>query len=81
VYAYGTERSAKNAAAYRLGMTMTEWACRSLLGLGQTEHLELGGPVPALRNTFKDPKEKLPDLWGQHQAENLYWLIEARGAA
>ncbi|WP_205315836.1 hypothetical protein [Nonomuraea lactucae] len=35
-YAYGTERSAKNAAAYRLGMTMTEWACRSLLGLGQS---------------------------------------------
>ncbi|MEV4751670.1 hypothetical protein AB0K21_35390 [Streptosporangium sp. NPDC049248] len=79
VYAYGTERSAKNAAAYRLGMTMTEWACRSLLGLGQTEHLELGGPIPALINTFKDPKEKLPDLWGQHQAEDSYWLIEAKG--
>ncbi|MER5427214.1 hypothetical protein [Streptosporangium roseum] len=79
VYAYGTERSAKNAAAYRLGMTMTEWACRSLLGLGQTEHLELGGPIPALINTFKDPKEKLPDLWGQHQAEGRYWLIEAKG--
>jgi hypothetical protein len=30
------------------GMKMTEWACRSLLGLGQTEHLELGGPVPVL---------------------------------
>ncbi|MCA2182150.1 hypothetical protein LDL08_38920 [Nonomuraea glycinis] len=79
VYAYGTERSAKNAASYRLGMTMTEWACRSLLGLGQTEHLELGGPIPALLDTFRDPKEKLPDLWGQHQAEDLYWLIEAKG--
>ncbi|MBB4919167.1 gamma-glutamyltransferase [Streptosporangium saharense] len=79
VYAYGTERSAKNAAAYRLGMTMTEWACRSLLGLGQTEHLELGGPIFALRNAFKDPQNKLPDLWGQHQAEDLYWLIEAKG--
>ncbi|WP_433433083.1 hypothetical protein [Nonomuraea sp. CA-141351] len=79
VYAFGTERSAKNAAGYRLGMTMAEWVCRSLLGLGQTEHLELGGPISALRNTFKDPKEKLPDLWGQHQAENLYWLIEAKG--
>src|SRR5690606_22015682 len=56
VYAYGTERSAKNAAAYRLGMTMTEWACRSLLGLGQTQHLELGGPIDALSGTFKDPK-------------------------
>ncbi|MET8984865.1 hypothetical protein ABZW49_05415 [Nonomuraea wenchangensis] len=79
VYAYGAERSAKNAAGYRLGMTMAEWACRSLLGLGQTEHLELGGPIPALRDTFRDPMEKLPDLWGRHSAEGLYWLIEAKG--
>src|SRR5690606_3987802 len=79
VYAYGTERSAKNAAAYRLGMTMTEWACRSLLGLGQTQHLELGGPIDALSGTFKDPKKKLPDLWGRHEDEGLYWLIEAKG--
>lgn len=79
VYAHGTERSAKNAAGYRLGMTMTAWACRSLLGLGQTQHLELGGPVPALYDTFKDPKKKLPDLWGLHEAEELYWLIEAKG--
>ncbi|MGC5240879.1 MULTISPECIES: gamma-glutamyltransferase [Streptomyces] len=79
VYEYGTERSAQNAAAYRLGMTMTEWACRSLLGLGQTEHLELGGPIPALSETFKDPKKTLPDLWGRHEAEDRYWLIEAKG--
>ncbi|MFJ4713573.1 gamma-glutamyltransferase [Streptomyces sp. NPDC088785] len=79
VYAHGTERSAKVAAGYRLGMTMTEWACRSLLGLGQTEHLELGGPVPALFPAFKDPKKKLPDLWGHHGTEQLYWLIEAKG--
>lgn len=79
VYTHGTERSAKNAAGYRLGMTMTEWACRSLLGLGQTEHVELGGPVPALYDTFRDPKKKLPDLWGRHEAEELYWLIEAKG--
>ncbi|MFK0160868.1 gamma-glutamyltransferase [Streptomyces sp. NPDC090493] len=79
VYTHGTERSAKTAAGYRLGMTMTEWACRSLLGLGQTEHLELGGPVPVLSHAFKDPKKKLPDLWGRHEAEDLYWLIEAKG--
>ncbi|MFD8589994.1 hypothetical protein ACFV1B_10690 [Streptomyces sp. NPDC059637] len=60
-------------------MTMTEWACRSLLGLGQTEHLEFGGPIPALSETFKDPKKKLPDLWGRHEAEEMYWLIEAKG--
>ncbi|MFJ8254315.1 hypothetical protein [Streptomyces sp. NPDC094466] len=81
VYEHGTERTAKNAAAYRLGMTMTEWACRSLLGLGQTEHLELGGPIPALRGTFKDPKRKLPDLWGWHKADEMYWLIEAKGGS
>lgn len=79
VYAHGAERSAKTAAGYRLGMTMAEWACRSLLGLGQTEHLELGGPIPALSDTFKDPKKKLPDLWGCHEEEKLYWLIEAKG--
>lgn len=79
VYAHGTERSAKIAAGYRLGMTMTEWACRSLLGLGQTEHLELGSPIPALLKAFKDPKKKLPDLWGHHETEQLYWLIEAKG--
>ncbi|ROP44154.1 gamma-glutamyltransferase [Streptomyces sp. PanSC9] len=79
VYAHGTERSMKNAASYRLGMTMTEWVCRSLLGLSQTEHLELGGPIPALYDTFKDPKKKLPDLWGRHETEGVYWLIEAKG--
>ncbi|SMF86325.1 hypothetical protein [Streptomyces sp. Amel2xC10] len=60
-------------------MTMTEWACRSLLGLGQTRHLELGGPIPALLEAFKDPKKNLTDLWGHHETEHLYWLIEAKG--
>lgn len=81
MYEHGTERTAQNAAAYRLGMTMTEWACRSLLSLGQTHHLELGGPIPALSNTFKDPKRTLPDLWGRHEAEEMYWLIEAKGGS
>lgn len=79
VYEHGTERTAQSAVAYRLGMTMTEWACRSLLGLGQTHHLELGGPIPALSGTFKDPMRTLPDLWGRHEAEGMYWLIEAKG--
>ncbi|NJQ03305.1 gamma-glutamyltransferase [Streptomyces sp. PLAI1-29] len=79
VYEYGTERTAKNALGYRLGMTMAEWACRSLMGLGQTWHLEDGGPHPALADTFKDPTRRLPDLWGLHEAENAYWLIEAKG--
>ncbi|MEV7556463.1 gamma-glutamyltransferase [Streptomyces sp. NPDC089795] len=79
VYRFGTERTAKGAAGYRLGMTMAEWACRSLMGLGQTEHLELGGPVPVLAGEFKKASKKLPDLWGLHETEQLYWLIEAKG--
>lgn len=79
VYQYATERTAKNAVGYRLGMTMAEWACRSLMGLGQTWHLEDGGPDPALADDFKNPARRLPDLWGLHEAENLYWLIEAKG--
>ncbi|MDT0318477.1 gamma-glutamyltransferase [Streptomyces millisiae] len=79
VYEDATERTAKNAMGYRLGMTMAEWACRALLGLAQTWHVENGGPIPALRGDFQDPKRKLPDLWGLHQAENQYWLIEAKG--
>lgn len=79
VYEHGTERSAKSMLGYRLGMTMAEWACRSLMGLGQTWHIEDGGPVPALESDFKDPVRTLPDLWGVHEAENTYWLIEAKG--
>lgn len=79
VYEYGTERSAKNALGYRLGMTMAEWATRSLMGLGQTMHIEDGGPISALRDKFRSPTAKLPDLWGLHEEENLYWMIEAKG--
>lgn len=79
VYEYGTERSAKNALGYRLGMTMAEWATRSLMGLGQTLHIEDGGPIPALRDKFVSTSAKLPDLWGLHEQENLYWMIEAKG--
>lgn len=79
VYEYGTERSAKNALGYRLGMTMAEWATRSLMGLGQTLHIEDGGSIPALRDKFRNPSAKLPDLWGLHEDENLYWMIEAKG--
>lgn len=79
VYEYATEQSARHALGYRLGMTMAEWACRSLMGLGQTWHIEDGGPDPTLEHLFKNPSLKLPDLWGRHDAENAYWLIEAKG--
>ncbi|TLQ42594.1 hypothetical protein [Streptomyces marianii] len=32
-----------------------------------------------VENDFKDPVRTLPDLWGLHDAENAYWLIEAKG--
>lgn len=79
IYEHGTERTAKSALGYRLGMTMTEWACRYLMGLGQTWHIEDGGPDPALRDLFRDPARSLPDLWGLHTGEDAYWLIEAKG--
>ncbi|HUW11561.1 MAG TPA: gamma-glutamyltransferase, partial [Anaerolineae bacterium] len=79
VYEHGTERSARHAVGYRLGMTMAEWACRSLMGLGQTWHIEDGGPDPALHHLFQNATQQLPDLWGRHEAEDLYWLIEAKG--
>ncbi|MFJ5610615.1 gamma-glutamyltransferase [Streptomyces sp. NPDC093221] len=79
VYEYATEQSARHALGYRLGMTMAEWACRSLMGLGQTRHIEDGGPDPTLEALFQNPSLKLPDLWGRHDAENAYWLIEAKG--
>ncbi|MFH9863631.1 hypothetical protein [Streptomyces sp. NPDC017202] len=40
----GTEASAFGAFGYRLGMTMAEWACRSLMGLGGTWHIENSRP-------------------------------------
>lgn len=46
VYEHGTERTAKSMLGYGLGMTMAEWVCRSLMGLGQTWHLEDGAPSP-----------------------------------
>ncbi|GAA2255036.1 hypothetical protein GCM10010232_50390 [Streptomyces amakusaensis] len=79
----GTESSAFGAFSYRLGMTMTEWACRSLMGLGQTWHIENSWPQgikdPASGvKAVKGQKNPRPDLWGKHLAESRYWLIEAK---
>ena len=40
VYQEGTEKTARALFAYRMGMTMAEWACRGLMGLGSTIHAE-----------------------------------------
>ncbi|MGW0771843.1 gamma-glutamyltransferase [Streptomyces sp. NPDC002676] len=80
----GTESSARGAFAYRMGMTMAEWACRSLMGLGQTWHIEdkwpLGITDPAQHTKpVKGQKNPRPDLWGRHEGEDRHWLIEAKG--
>ncbi|MFF7113497.1 hypothetical protein ACFY91_14485 [Streptomyces albogriseolus] len=78
LYQYGSERSAHSAFGYHLGMTMAHWLCAGMAGLGSTWHLEAGGPggLPG----FTDPAAKLPDLWGNHHAAGLPWLIEAKAA-
>ncbi|MGW6418378.1 gamma-glutamyltransferase [Streptomyces sp. NPDC055055] len=78
LYQYGSERSAHSAFGYHLGMTMAHWLCAGMAGLGSTWHLEARGPggLPG----FTDPTAKLPDLWGNHQAAGLPWLIEAKAA-
>ncbi|MFD7367144.1 hypothetical protein ACFV4I_12840 [Nocardiopsis alba] len=76
-YSQGAERSAQGAFAYRLGMTMAEWACRGLMGLGPTFHTESTAPTgsidwPTVGST--------PDLFGHHSGEQRLWLVESKAA-
>ncbi|MEV5704491.1 hypothetical protein [Actinoallomurus sp. NPDC052274] len=76
---HGTERSARAAFAYRLGMTMAQWACCGLMGLGATTHAETRGPNDI--SGFDSPYERRPDLWGRHPLDaQCWWLIEAKAA-
>jgi hypothetical protein len=59
-------------------MTITVWACRSLLGLGQSEHLELGGRSPLCMPRSWAWRRGSPTC-GRHETEEPYWLIEAKG--
>ncbi|MFE3694571.1 gamma-glutamyltransferase [Streptomyces sp. NPDC059129] len=78
-----SEASAFGAFSYRLGMTFAEWACRSLMGLGETWDVESGWPPnivdPTQGKKVKGQKNPRPDLWGTHAAEDRYWLVEAKG--
>ncbi|MED7929511.1 hypothetical protein SMD20_35075 [Nonomuraea sp. LP-02] len=76
IYRHGIERSAQSAFAYHVGMTMAHWVCASMMGLGETFHIEGGGPNGDFR--FQDPTLKLPDLWGTHSSAKQWWLIEAK---
>ena len=79
VYRDGTEKTARALFAYRLGMTMAEWACRGLMGLDPTVHAEA---VPSLlgRGSAWSQKNGQPDLVGFHRKSALTWLIEAKAA-
>ncbi|MGI5238686.1 hypothetical protein [Dactylosporangium sp. CA-139066] len=77
VYTDGTEDSAQAAFSYRIGMTMAEWACRGLMGLGPTAHAEAGRPSNA--GWGWSPEFGLPDLIGDHPTTGIPWLIEAKG--
>lgn len=77
VYRDGTERSARGAFGYRLGMTMAEWACRGLMGLGPTTHAEAVTPADA--GSAWSNVGSLPDLVGDHPGSPTTWLVEAKG--
>lgn len=78
VYTDGTDFTAKAAFGHRVGMTMAEWACRGLMGLGPTVHAEAHPPTGAGRAWSST--SGLPGLVGYHPATGLPWLVEAKGA-
>ena len=78
VYYHGTEKTARGAFGYRIGMTLAEWVCRGLMGLGPTFHAEANRPLdagPAWLSAIG-----LPDLVGDHWRFPTTWLVEAKGA-
>lgn len=79
VYQEGTEKTARALFAYRIGMTMAEWACRGLMGLGPTIHAEDLPLLPG-RGPLWSQKNGQPDLVGFHWRPPETWLIEAKGA-
>ncbi len=78
VYREGTESTAQAAFGYRIGMTMAEWACRGLMGLGPTTHAEAATPLAA--GSGWSASVGLPDLVGVHRYDGMTWLVEAKGA-
>ncbi|MFE2315911.1 hypothetical protein ACFXC8_22710 [Streptomyces sp. NPDC059441] len=77
VYSHGTESSTRTAFGYHIGMTMAEWACGTLMGLGPTTHAESAAPPGAAPDWEKT--SSLPDLFGTHPADSEVWLVEAKG--
>jgi len=77
VYREGTEKTARAMFGYRIGMTMAEWACRGLMGLGPTIHAE--ATMPPDYAPMWSPANSQPDLVGYHWLFPQTWLIEAKG--
>jgi hypothetical protein len=78
VYYHGAERTERGAFGYRVGMTVAEWVCRGLMGLGPTLHAEGIRPVGA--GPAWSSANGLPDLAGDHWRSPTTWLVEAKGA-
>lgn len=80
VYHPGAEASAKAALAYRLGMTMTEWVSRNLIGLPATKHFEHGPPPAGAGPDWLKPNASRPDLWVETASTApALWVLEAKG--
>ena len=79
VYRDGTEKTARAMFAYRLGMTMAEWACHGLMGRDPTIHAEALPLLPGHGPAWS-PKIGQPDLVGFQAKSPLTWLIEAKAA-
>lgn len=77
VYSFGAEKSAQGAMAYRLGMTMTEWVAKTLIGLPATTHHEDAAPTGAGPDWFGPGKR--PDLWSEDlNVTPTVWCLEAK---
>jgi len=79
VYQEGTEKTARALFAYRIGMTMAEWVCRGLMGLGSTIHAEAVPLLPGRGAAWSQAKGQ-PDLVGFHSRSPETWLVEAKAA-
>jgi len=77
VYSFGAEKSAQGAMAYRLGMTMTEWVAKEMIGLPATTHHEDAAPIGAGPEWFGAGKR--PDLWSEDpNVTPSIWSLEAK---
>jgi len=73
-----TERSGQASFGYRIGMAMTDWVGRRLIGLQSTTHAEHSKPPSAGSGWILNSTAKMPDLYGTTPDGSL-WVLEAKG--